>query len=412
MREQENNVTIHHGADDPSGDRSMTDLPGPGLNRRQFLALGGATLGAASIGGLAPALAQVEQNDDSGDARQYRVTVTNLTRGQPFTPPAVAIHRPDVEVFAVGDPANEPTRQLAENGNLDPLLSLVEGTNSIRGAAVGSQPLVPEDDPANTGLPYYTELRLSADASAKYLTVVSMLIATNDGIVGLDTVELPEAVNESRTYYANGYDVGTEQNTERFEDLVPPAKTLILGGQAEGTGESNPAIAEDDVIRPHPGIQGTGNLPPSVYDWREPAAVVQVERVDGFQQEFSTTLSGQNEVPPVETEASGEATFVLTQNGEGIEYEVTVENIENVVAAHIHCGEPDENGPVGVTLYQGDPVSEDGVLAEDEVTAPDDGNDCGWENLADVVDAMRDGSTYVNVHTEANPAGEIRGQIL
>jgi hypothetical protein len=88
-----------------------------------------------------------------------------------------------------------------------------------------------------------------------------MLVATNDGIVGLDTMELPERVNESRTYYANGYDVGTEQNTERFADLVPPAKTLILAGEPEGTGESNEAIAEDGVIRPHPGIEGVGNLP-------------------------------------------------------------------------------------------------------------------------------------------------------
>jgi len=112
------------------------------------------------------------------------------------------------------------------------------------------------------------------------MTFVSMLIATNDGIVGLDTVELPEDVNESMTYYANGYDVGTEQNTELFEDLVPPAKTLILGGEPEGTGESDEAIAEDGVIRPHPGIEGDGDLPVEVYDWREPAALVQVERID------------------------------------------------------------------------------------------------------------------------------------
>jgi hypothetical protein len=113
-----------------------------------------------------------------------------------------------------------------------------------------------------------------------------MLIATNDGIVGLDTVPLPEAVNESRTYFANGYDVGTEQNTERFEDLVSPAKTLIVGGDPEGTTESNPDIAEDDVVRPHPGITGDGDLDPEIYDWNEPAALLQVERLaDGANDE-------------------------------------------------------------------------------------------------------------------------------
>ncbi len=263
------------------------------ITRRTAMVLGGLGLGGTALSGGGMAKSQDERNgDDNGDGngdgddngggmRQYRVTVANNTSGQPFTPPAVAAHRSSVEVFSVGDAANEPTRQIAENGNLGPLAQLIEDTNAIRGAAVGEEPLVPQSDPADTDFPYYTTLDLSADASATHLTFLSMLIATNDGIVGLDTVPLPEAVNESRTYYANGYDVGTEQNTELFGDLVPPAKTLILGGQSEGTTESDEEIQEDGVITPHPGIQGVGNLPPSVYDWSEPAAMLQVERVDG-----------------------------------------------------------------------------------------------------------------------------------
>lgn len=249
------------------------------LSRRRALSLAGGTLAVGGLGGLT--FAQEGENGDGNGQRSYRVTVANLTRGQPFTPPAVAAHRPSVEVFAVGEPANEPTQAVAENGDLGPLLELIESTREIRGAAAGESPLVPEGDPGNTGLPYYASLTLEADASATHMTFLSMLIATNDGIVGLDTVELPEDVNESSTYYANGYDVGTEENTELFEDLVPPAKTLIIGGEPEGTAESDPDLATDDVIRPHPGIQGVGNLPPAVYDWREPAALVQVERLDG-----------------------------------------------------------------------------------------------------------------------------------
>jgi hypothetical protein len=259
------------------------------LTRRQTLALGGTTLAALSLGGSSVVAQSNGNDDDNGDddngddngddGRRYRATVANLTPGQPFTPPAVAAHLPEVEVFAVGDEANEPTRQLAENGNLEPLVGLVEDTDAIRGAAVGDGPLVPAEDPGDTGLPYFTELHLSAGPEATALTFIAMLIATNDGFVGLDTVPLPEEVNGSRTYYANGYDAGTEQNTERFADIVPPAKTLIRGGEPEGTTESNPDIAEDGVVTPHPGIQGVGNLPPSVYDWREPAAVVQVERL-------------------------------------------------------------------------------------------------------------------------------------
>lgn len=262
--------------DDDSATTENSLDPTATISRRGALTVGGAALGGLALGGAGV----FAQEDGAQAGRAYRATVANLTPGQPFTPPAVAAHQPSVEVFAVGDPANTPTQEVAENGNLTPLVELIEATEPIRGAAVGGSPLVPQSDPGQTGLPYAATLEFEADASATKLTFLSMLIATNDGIVGLDTVDLPEDLNESHTYYANGYDVGTEQNTELFEDIVPPAKTLILGGEPEGTTESDPEIAEDDVISPHPGIEGVGNLPPSVYDWDEPAALVQVERID------------------------------------------------------------------------------------------------------------------------------------
>jgi len=318
--------------------------------------------------------AQEDDGDDDGDgqsARQYRVTVANLTPGQPFTPPLVALHRPSVELFSVGEPASEPIQALAENGNLEPLVELAGSTNSVRAAAVGDEPLVPEEDPGDTDFPYYTELELSADASATHLSFVSMLVATNDGIVGLDTVELPDELNASDTHYANGYDVGTEENTESFEDLVPEASLLITGEESDGTSESNPDLAEDGVIRPHPGIEGGGDLDPAVYDWREPTALVQVERIETDEGTATATVavaeaeaeatetcsgcsrptSGDNEVPAVDTDASGTARVAVSEDGDQISYRFQVQNLSNPVAAHIHCGGPDENGPVGITLY-------------------------------------------------------------
>lgn len=406
------------------------------LTRRRVLALGGTTVGALAFGGASFAGAQEDDGGDDGEgARQYRVTVANLTHGQPFTPPAVALHRPDVELFSVGEPASDELEALAENGNLEPLLGLAEDADSVRAAAVGDEPLVPEDDPAQTDLSYYTELELSADASATHFSFVSMLVATNDGFVGLDTVELPEETNESHTHYANGYDAGTEENTERFADLVPQAKTLVIGGESEGTTEDDSDIAEDGVVRPHPGIEGRGNLPPEVYDWREPAALVQVERIGGDegdgaddggeagdgddgtddggdgadgedqQRVFEADLSGENEVPPVDTDASGTARIEVSEDGDEISYRFQVQNLNDPTAAHIHCGGPDENGPVGITLY------DSGVFTPGTAAEPDEGNECGWETLEDAVEAMRDGETYVNVHTEQNPQGEIRGQL-
>ncbi|AUV82815.1 hypothetical protein C2R22_15180 [Salinigranum rubrum] len=247
-------------------------------SRRAFLAATGAAVGGLALGGTALAQQQ-EGGQAQGNPWRYRVTVANLTPYQPFTPPAVALHRPTVEVFSVGDPANVAVQEIAENGNLGPLSDLIASTDDIRGAAVGDAPLVPASDPGDTGFSHYAELHLEADPSARYLSFISMLVATNDGFVGLDTVPLPIQRNSSVTYYPQGYDAGTEMNTEMFADLVPPAQALTGENRGvDGTGMSDPDLAEDGVITPHPGISGVGDVP-EAFDWPEPAASLVVERI-------------------------------------------------------------------------------------------------------------------------------------
>lgn len=153
-------------------------------------------------------------------------------------------------------------------------------------------------------------------------------------------------------------------------------------------------------------------------------ALVTTSVASAATQDFTARLSGAEEVPPRDTDARGSAGFQLSEDGTALSYSVKVINIENVFAAHIHCGAKRVNGPVGVTLFMGPvgggPVS--GTLAKGTITAPDPGNGCGWEDLAAVVAAMNSGNAYVNVHTNdgvdpANtgpgdfPGGEIRGQI-
>jgi hypothetical protein len=115
----------------------------------------------------------------------------------------------------------------------------------------------------------------------------------------------------------------------------------------------------------------------------------------------------------------------LKRDGTQLGYVIVVAKIDNVVAAHVHCGAPGVNGPVGVTLFSGGTPGSgrvDGVLAKGAITAPDAGNGCGWATLADVTAAMQSGNAYVNVHTNDGiaptntgpgdfPGGEIRGQL-
>lgn len=126
---------------------------------------------------------------------------------------------------------------------------------------------------------------------------------------------------------------------------------------------------------------------------------------------FRTHLSGNEEVPPVDTDGQGQAIFQVAPNRNQIDYKLIVANIEDVFASHIHCAPEGENGPVGVTLFSGSPTTINGILAQGPIIAPDTENGCEWADLSDVINAIINGNAYVNVHTTENPAGEIRGQI-
>jgi hypothetical protein len=126
-------------------------------------------------------------------------------------------------------------------------------------------------------------------------------------------------------------------------------------------------------------------------------------------QKFTAQLSGQDEVPPTNSQATGMAEFTVM--GDSVEYTVNASGMQGVTAGHIHSGKQGENGPVVVTLFKNDSpaneVSETGSITPDKLEGPMAG-----KQLTDLASAMSNGDTYVNVHTEQNPNGEIRGQIM
>lgn len=134
-------------------------------------------------------------------------------------------------------------------------------------------------------------------------------------------------------------------------------------------------------------------------------------------QNFRAHLNGENEVPSVETDAQGQATFKVSMDGNSINYKLIVANIENVRMTHIHIAPAGENGPVAVWLYPASPPPQliegrfDGVLAEGTITGDDLVGPLADGTLEDLLEEMKAGNTYVNVHTTQNPAGEVRGQI-
>ncbi len=133
---------------------------------------------------------------------------------------------------------------------------------------------------------------------------------------------------------------------------------------------------------------------------------------DGGQQKFIAQLSGQQEVPPVQTSASGMAWFKPMQDN--VWFKINVTGIQGVTMAHIHSGKQGENGPPVVTLFKSETPSGQmsGKLAKGNITANMLEGPMAGKQISDLITAMQNGETYANVHTQQNPNGEIRGQIM
>jgi hypothetical protein len=120
-------------------------------------------------------------------------------------------------------------------------------------------------------------------------------------------------------------------------------------------------------------------------------------------------LSAANEVPPVTLGASGTATFTLT--GRTLSYMVTVNGLSgNAAASHIHFGAAGSNGgivyPFTAAAVQSGQVASGTI----DLTQPVSN---GTPSISgdSLLKLLNNGLLYTNVHTAANPAGEIRGQI-
>ena len=235
-------------------------------------------------------------SDDHVRERRYLVTIENLTEGQPFTPPVLATHRGNTDVFSIGEAASPGIQAVAENGGVPDLVAELEANRRVAGVTVAD-----EDGPLEGGESITVEI--SSFRGHRNLSIASMLICTNDGFTGLDTLRLPTRGGVPTTVYLNAYDAGTEVNTEAFDDIVPPCGPLTgVHDGSLGTGASNAALAEGGVITPHPGIAGTGDLDPAIHDWVDPVAKVTITRIDNaheYRVTVSNTTEGQPFTPPV-----------------------------------------------------------------------------------------------------------------
>lgn len=131
---------------------------------------------------------------------------------------------------------------------------------------------------------------------------------------------------------------------------------------------------------------------------------------------FLAIMAGSMEVPPVVTSTMGLAVVHFNDDSSEASFALRVTKGEAVIASHIHCAEAGVNGKIVATLAGTIPGGHNvngwwiinAALTDANV---DNTAGCG-ANLDELSVEMRDGNAYVNVHTVANPGGEVRGQLF
>jgi hypothetical protein len=134
---------------------------------------------------------------------------------------------------------------------------------------------------------------------------------------------------------------------------------------------------------------------------------------------YQTNLSGSNEVPSVSTNTSGSASVTFDDNGGNMTYSLSVYNGDEITAAHLHCGDPGENGPALVTLFSDSSGTDvngslaTGSIGDQHIHDVDCTNTIGYDvaNVDDLAEAIENGDIYVNTHSQAYPDGVARGQL-
>ena len=146
----------------------------------------------------------------------------------------------------------------------------------------------------------------------------------------------------------------------------------------------------------------------------------------GLTANWSKHLTGAEEFPARTTQAQGQVILHVAPDGESIDYRLIASNIDNVVQAHIHVGPAGANGPVVAFLYGLVPPAggrQTGVLSTGTITAANLVGPLTGHPLSDLLDAIRSGNAYANVHTNDGvapidtgpgdfPGGEIRAQLV
>ncbi|UTA46909.1 spondin domain-containing protein [Simiduia sp. 21SJ11W-1] len=211
-------------------------------------------------------------------AADYSIDVQNLTRGSYFTPLLVAAHPDSAQLFEAGQPADSALQVMAEGGDISQLEGAVQAAGGITVANPAGGLLAP-------GMTTTASFSNTDNMASSQLSIVGMILPSNDGFVGLGNLTLPTEAG-TYVYELNAYDAGTEGNDEiRGSGAagmpgmpVPPPLDPLMG--TNGTGIN---AAAEGFVHIHRGVLGdldatggTSDIDASQSRWLNPVARITV----------------------------------------------------------------------------------------------------------------------------------------
>ncbi len=215
---------------------------------------------ALSVLATAPAMAQ-----------DLSIKITNLTHGIYFTPLLVAAHDANTHLFMEGSSASSNLQAMAEGGDIAGLTADVQAVagNTVENPAGGL--LAPGA---------MTSFNMMTDDANDRLSLAAMLLPTNDGFVGLDSLAIPTDAGIYR-YYLNAYDAGTEANNELINGVGGAPGVLGIpadpGGNAGTAGTGVTTVEHNTTVHIHRGSLGdsdasggASDLNNTVHRWLNP----------------------------------------------------------------------------------------------------------------------------------------------
>mgnify|MGYP000066584428 CR=1 FL=1 len=204
----------------------------------------------------------IAQSAIASDYHQYyEVTVTNITKGQIFTPILVASTKHRSQLFTLGEAASSELETLAESGNPTPLANQLVDTNKALDVATHDDVLLPGQS---------VTLKVKTNKKFSHVSVAAMLVPTNDAFFAVNSIHGPRG-KRPITVLASAYDAGTENNDESC--MTIPGPPFICQGEGVSSEQG------EGFVHIHSGMHGIGDISAAQHDWRGQVAKITIQRV-------------------------------------------------------------------------------------------------------------------------------------